>query len=71
MDTASILDTAKPVYKQNDILFVEHFTFGNLCSNIKHRMNCIRHKLYKIFWLLFPFQIKIAIEPEAFHYTGK
>ena len=26
------------------------------------------HKLYKIFWLLFTFQIKIAIEPGAFHY---
>ena len=43
--------------------FVGHFTFGNLCCNIRAQNKLYKHKLYKIFWLLFPFQIKIAIEP--------
>ena len=67
MDTALILETVKLVYKQNCILFVEHFHLETCASNIKAQNKL--YKLYKIFWLLFTFQIKIAIEPGAFHYT--
>ena len=48
-------------------MFVEHFHLETCASNIKAQNKL--YKLYKIFWLLFPFQIKIAIEPGAFHYT--
>ena len=66
MDTALILETVKLVYNQNCILFVEHFHLETCASNIKAQNKL--YKLYKIFWLLFTFQIKIAIEPGAFHY---
>ena len=63
MDTALTLETSKLVYKQN-ILFVEQFTFGNLFSNIK-----AQNKLYNSTrCFCHTFQIKIAIEPGAFHY---
>ena len=68
MDTALILETVKLAYKQNCILFIEHSLLDICANNIKAQNKL--YKLYKIFWLLFPFQIKIAIEPGAFHYNN-
>ena len=59
--------TSKLVYKQNDVLFVEHSLLETCASNIK-----AQNKLYnstRCFGFCYTFQIKIAIEPGAFHYT--
>ena len=65
MDTALILETVKLVYKQNDVLFVEHSLLDICASNIK-----AQNKLYNSTrCFCYTFQIKIAIELGAFHYT--
>ena len=66
MDTALILETVKLVYKQNDVLFVEHSLLDICASNIK-----AQNKLYNSTrCFCYTFQIKIAIEPGAFHYIS-
>ena len=53
------------IYKQNCILFVEHSLLETCASNVK-----AQNKLYNSTrYFCYTFQIKIAIEPGAFHYT--